>query len=234
MEKKEIVEKVITFLEFQKSLGVKNFIITPSTKGQSVESASKSKKEMLDELRSTIGECIECRLHKERTNLVFGDGNPEAKIMFVGEAPGRDEDIQGKPFVGRAGKLLTDMIKAMGFKREEVYIANIIKCRPPQNRNPIKDEIEMCEPYLRKQIEIIKPKIIIALGTFAAQTLLKSEEKISQLRGKFAYYEDIKLLPTYHPAFLLRNPQKKKESWSDLKMVLTELGLPVPTVQKKK
>lgn len=229
----DTLKKLVSYLEFQKSLGVKN-IISISMPEEDKQNISPCKKEMLNALRKTIGDCTKCRLHEERKTIVFGDGNPDSKIMFIGEAPGRDEDIQGLPFVGRAGKLLTEMIKAMGFNRNDVYIANIIKCRPPQNRNPMNDEIEFCEPFLIKQIEIINPGVIIALGTFAAQTLLKTEEKISQLRGRFLYYRDIKLMPTYHPAFLLRNPGKKKESWSDLKMALKELGFSVPSSQKKR
>ncbi len=232
-KKTNIRDSLIDYLEFQKSLGVKSVINVSLPKEEKAHRGIRSKSDLLDELKNSIGDCRRCRLYEERNNIVFGTGNPESDIMFVGEAPGRDEDMQGIPFVGRAGKLLTEMIRAMGFKRDDIYIANIIKCRPPQNRNPINDEIEMCEPFLIRQIEIINPGVIIALGTFAAQTLLKTEEKISQLRGNFHYYREIKLMPTFHPAYLLRNPGKKKESWTDLKKVLKEIGLPVPSVKKK-
>ena len=181
--------------------------------------------QLLAELRAEIGDCQICKLGKTRTNLVFGVGNPDAKIVFVGEGPGRDEDLQGEPFVGRAGQLLTDIItKGMKMKREDVYICNVVKCRPPENRNPEPDEMEACEPFLVKQLEIIKPKIIVALGTFAAKTLLKTELPISKLRGKFHDYKGIKVMPTFHPSYLLRNPEAKKAVWEDIKMVLAEMG----------
>ena len=163
------------------------------------------------------------RALKKRKNIVFGSGNEKAEIVFVGEAPGEDEDIQGKPFVGKAGQLLTKIIEAMGLKRDDVYIANIIKCRPPNNRNPLEDEISACEPFLKEQLRIINPKIICALGTFAAQTLLKTKEKISSLRGKFYIYEGIKLMPTFHPAYLLRNPNDKKYTWEDVQKIMADI-----------
>jgi DNA polymerase len=161
-------------------------------------------------------------LHPYRTQIVFGTGNPQAKLVFIGEAPGRDEDLQGEPFVGQAGQLLTKIIQAIQLRREEVYIANIIKCRPPENRNPEPDEIAACEPFLIQQLQVIRPKLICALGTFAAQTLLKTEEKISSLRGKFHEYQGIPLMPTYHPAFLLRNPNRKRDVWEDMKKIKGE------------
>lgn len=178
----------------------------------------------LDELRAAIGDCRRCKLWSGRTHLVFGVGNPEAKLMFVGEGPGRDEDRQGEPFVGRAGQLLTDIItKGMGLKREDVYIANVIKCRPPENRNPEPDEVASCEPFLKKQIDLIRPQIIIALGKFAVQTLLQSKVPITRLRGIWHEYHGIKLMPTFHPAYLLRNPGDKKLVWEDIKKVLQEI-----------
>lgn len=177
----------------------------------------------LEEIRADLGDCTRCKLHSGRTKLVFGVGNPNADLVFVGEAPGQDEDRQGEPFVGRAGKLLTDIIEAIGLSREEVYICNVVKCRPPQNRNPEPDEIEKCEPFLRAQIESIHPKLICTLGKFAAQTLLRVETPISQLRGRFFQYDGIPLLPTFHPAYLLRNPSAKKEVWEDMKVVHEEL-----------
>lgn len=177
----------------------------------------------LPAIRDEIGDCRRCKLCSTRKNIVFGTGSPTAQLMFVGEAPGADEDAQGEPFVGRAGQLLTKMIQAMGLSREEVYIANIIKCRPPENRNPQPDEIAACSPFLLKQIEAIRPKVICALGTFSAQTLLETQQKISALRGKFHDYHGVKLLPTFHPAYLLRNPNEKKTVWEDLKKIMEEL-----------
>jgi len=181
----------------------------------------------LEELRAAIGDCQRCKLWHGRTHLVFGVGNPKAKVMFVGEGPGREEDIQGEPFVGRAGHLLTDIItKGMGLRREDVYIANVIKCRPPDNRNPESDEIESCEPFLVKQIELIRPRVIVGLGKFAVHTLLKSKVPIMRLRGVWHQYHGTKLMPTLHPAYLLRNPGDKKLVWEDIKKVLHELRSP--------
>jgi len=179
----------------------------------------------LEELRAAIGDCRRCKLCAGRTNLVFGVGNRNARLMFVGEGPGRDEDLQGEPFVGRAGQLLTDIItKGMGLKREDVYIANVVKCRPPENRNPEPDEVAACEPFLKKQIELIHPEIIVGLGKFAVQTLLKSKMPITKLRGQWHSYHGIKLMPTFHPAYLLRNPGDKKLVWEDIKKVIEALG----------
>ena len=185
-----------------------------------------TKEEMLMAVRREMGDCQLCPLGKTRKNLVFGIGNPEARIVFVGEAPGADEDEQGLPFVGRAGQLLTDIIvKGMKIQRKDVYICNILKCRPPGNRNPQPDEIEKCEPFLKKQLRIIAPEIICALGTFAARTLLKTDTPISALRGRFHLYEGVKLMPTYHPAYLLRNPSAKKQVWDDVQMIMKEVGI---------
>lgn len=182
----------------------------------------------LEQLRAEIGDCTRCRLHSSRKTIVFGTGNPRARLMFIGEAPGQDEDLQGKPFVGKAGQLLTKIIKAMGMERDDVYIANILKCRPPSNRNPQPDEIATCEPFLKKQVEIIAPEVICALGTFAAQTLLGTDRKISSLRGRFHDYQGIRLMPTYHPAYLLRNPNDKRLVWEDMKLIMEILaGAPV-------
>jgi len=177
---------------------------------------------LLENVRNDLGECTRCKLHPHRKNIVFGTGNPHAQLVFVGEGPGGDEDLQGKPFVGRAGQLLTKIINSINLTREEVYIANIIKCRPPNNRNPEPDEIKACEPFLIKQLDVIQPKIICALGTFAAQTLLETDEKISRLRGRFISYRNSKLIATFHPAYLLRNPQKKRDVWEDMKMIRKE------------
>jgi uracil-DNA glycosylase len=176
--------------------------------------------ESLTAVRVDIGDCTRCKLHTlGRTQIVFGVGNPEADLMFVGEAPGRDEDLQGFPFVGRAGQLLTKIIEAIALKREDVYIANVIKCRPPENRNPEPDEVASCEPFLFRQIDIIKPKVIVALGKFGAQTLLRTLDPISRLRGRVFDYRGAKLIPTFHPAYLLRNPSSKREVWEDMKLV---------------
>jgi len=174
---------------------------------------------LLEELRGEMLACHKCPLGKTRTNLVFGVGNPMAKLMFAGEAPGRDEDIQGEPFVGRAGQLLTKIIEAIGMKRSDVYIANVLKCRPPGNRSPLPEEIVLCMPYLIKQIEIIQPKVLCALGTFAAQTLLSTKAAVGTLRGKFHEYKGIPMMVTYHPAYLLRNPNDKAKVWDDMKKV---------------
>ena len=189
-----------------------------------VKADSINKEEMLKKVCQEMANCQLCPLGKTRQNLVFGDGNSHAQIVFVGEAPGADEDEQGLPFVGRAGQLLTDIIvKGMKLERKDVYICNILKCRPPGNRNPLPDEISKCEPFLKKQLQIISPKIICALGTFAAQTLLKTDIPISALRGRFHSYEGIKLMPTYHPAYLLRNPSAKKPVWEDVQMIMKEI-----------
>jgi uracil-DNA glycosylase family 4 len=174
----------------------------------------------LSAVRQDIGDCTRCKLHRlGRKQIVFGVGNPNADLMFVGEAPGADEDVQGIPFVGRAGQLLTKIIEAIGLTRDDVYIANVIKCRPPQNRNPEPDEVEQCEPFLFRQVDIIRPKVIVALGKFAAQCLLKSDAPITRIRGREFTYRDSILIPTYHPAYLLRNPSAKKEVWEDMKRV---------------
>jgi DNA polymerase len=177
-------------------------------------------------IKADIGpDCSRCKLHTlGRKQVVFGVGNPNADLMFVGEAPGADEDIQGEPFVGRAGQLLTKIIEAINLRREDVYIANVIKCRPPQNRNPEPDEVEQCEPFLFRQIDVIKPKVIVALGKFAAQSLLKTTEPITRIRGREYRYRDSILMPTYHPAYLLRNPSSKREVWEDMKRVRELLG----------
>ena len=179
----------------------------------------------LPRIREDIGDCTRCKLHKGRTKIVFGTGSPNADLMFVGEGPGRDEDLSGEPFVGRAGKLLTDMIKAMGLQREDVYIANVVKCRPPENRLPEKDEISTCSPFLMRQIDAIKPKVICTLGSCSAQTLLQTAQGISKLRGEWFDFRGVKLMPTYHPAYLLRNPAAKPEVWKDLQKVMAVLGL---------
>ncbi|MGA8309000.1 MAG: uracil-DNA glycosylase [Terriglobales bacterium] len=180
-------------------------------------------------IREDLGDCTRCRLAKQgRKQIVFGVGSPRAELMFIGEAPGADEDTQGEPFVGRAGQLLNNMIKAMGLRREDIYIANIIKCRPPGNRTPERDECETCSPFLMRQIATIKPKVLVALGAVAAKTLLAINAPMSELRGHWYDFRGTKLAVTYHPAFLLRDPRQKKEAWKDLQMVMKELGLAAP------
>jgi uracil-DNA glycosylase len=175
----------------------------------------------LESIRAEIGpDCSRCKLHTlGRSQVVYGVGNPKARLMFVGEAPGHDEDLEGEPFVGRAGQLLTKIIEAIDLKREDVYIANVIKCRPPENRNPDPDEVASCEPFLFRQVQVIKPRVIVALGTFAAKALLRSTDSISRMRGKIFKYGDALLIPTFHPAYLLRNPSSKREVWEDMKKV---------------
>ncbi len=175
-------------------------------------------------LREEMGDCRRCKLYKGRTHLVFGEGNPDARLMFVGEGPGQDEDLQGRPFVGAAGQLLTKIIEAMGLKREDVYIANIVKSRPPNNRNPEPDEVAACIPFLHRQIEIVAPDVIVCLGSVAMQNLLGTEEKITRMRGHFKDWRGIPVMPTYHPAFLLRNAAMKKPVWEDMKKVMEKLG----------
>ena len=176
----------------------------------------------LEDVRADLGDCQRCHLAERRHKIVFGAGHPGAKLVFVGEGPGFEEDQQGLPFVGRAGRLLTRIIEAIKLDRDQVYICNVIKCRPPGNRNPGSDEITACFPFLERQIAAIQPDFIVALGTFAAQTLLKTNTPISRLRNRFHEYNGIKVLPTYHPAYLLRNPDKKREAWEDMKMLMKE------------
>lgn len=182
----------------------------------------------LQVIREDIGECTRCRLSKERKNIVFGVGSEDAEIMFVGEGPGADEDEQGIPFVGRAGQLLNNMISAMGVKREDVYIANVVKCRPPGNRTPERDECDTCSPFLLRQIQTLQPKVIVAMGAVAAKNLLGINDSMANLRGQIYDFKGTKLVVTYHPAYLLRDPRQKAEAWKDLKMVMKFLGMPLP------
>jgi uracil-DNA glycosylase len=205
--------------------------IDPEAIGPDALPIIQDKPAALEVIRVDIGECTRCRLHKGRTNLVFGVGNPNAELMFVGEGPGADEDAQGEPFVGRAGQLLNNMISAMGLKREDVYIANVVKCRPPGNRTPEKDECDTCSPFLMRQIDVIKPKVIVALGAVAAKNLLAVNDSMANLRGRWYDFRDSKLLVTYHPAYLLRDPRQKKEAWKDLQMVMKHLGLNPPAAK---
>ena len=210
----ELIEDLKGYVAYQESLGAE-FLPGSARK-------TPHRRPTLTEVRMELGECKRCKLHLTRRHIVFGEGSEKAQLVFIGEGPGEDEDRQGRPFVGKAGQLLTRIINAIGLRREEVYISNIIKCRPPHNRNPQQHEIATCEPFLNKQLEVIQPKIICALGAFAAQTLLKTDEKISQLRGRVFLCRGIKVMPTYHPAFLLRNPHKKREALDDIKKVHQE------------
>lgn len=236
---KEIIGDLKSYLEYLKGLGVTElplFIngnkkiyqsdvsdgvgaIHESPLPYRMANSSPSEPQLLEEIRSELGNCQRCKLHRTRRTIVFGEGNEKASLMLIGEGPGNDEDVQGRPFVGKAGQLLTKILQAIDIEREEVYIANIIKCRPPQNRNPEPDEIENCYPFLLKQIQAIRPRIICALGTFSSQTLLKTDVKITALRGKVYDFSGIQLFPTYHPAYLLRNPEKKREVWEDMKQI---------------
>jgi len=191
------------------------------------ESVDKIVDDTLLKVREDLGECTRCKLHSTRHKIVFGDGNPKAELVFIGEGPGADEDAQGLPFVGRAGKLLTQMIEAMGLQRKDVYICNVVKCRPPENRQPEEDEVSTCSPFLLRQIDTIAPKVIVCLGAVAAKTLLQTNRGISQFRGEWLEFRGRKLLATYHPAYLLRNPPAKSEVWKDLQKVMAVLGLEV-------
>lgn len=202
-------------------------VITPS-EASLFEAVEKVQDDSLLKIREDLGDCTRCKLHKGRNKLVFGDGSPKARLVFVGEGPGADEDAQGLPFVGRAGKLLTQMIEAMGLQRKDVYICNVVKCRPPENRTPEPDEVATCSPYMVRQIDAINPKVIVCLGAVAAKTLLETNRGITQFRGQWLEWRGRKLMATYHPAYLLRNPPAKADVWKDLQKVMAELGLQPP------
>jgi uracil-DNA glycosylase len=211
-------------LALLRDLGYTHLDLSQSPESAPHPAASSSNSE-LDELAVIASGCTKCRLAGTRTQVVWGVGDPDADLMFIGEAPGRDEDIQGEPFVGRAGQLLTDIIKAMKLSRPQVYIANVIKCRPPENRNPEPDELEACRPYIRRQVELIQPKVIVTLGKFGLQSLTEKSYSISAVRGQWLEYNGIKVMPTFHPAYLLRTPAAKKDVWSDMKKVMAALGI---------
>jgi uracil-DNA glycosylase len=224
-------------LQFFRDIGVDSLDVRPSLSGRgsgetgSDEGQSASEvsvpapppAESLDSIRLDLGDCQRCKLSRTRTNIVFGSGNPHAELVFVGEAPGFDEDQQGLPFVGRAGQLLTKIIESINIKREDVYICNILKCRPPDNRNPEPDEVAACNPFVRRQLAAIRPKVVCCLGTFAAQTVLQVAAPISKLRGKFFDMDGMRVIATFHPAYLLRSPEKKREVWEDMKQIRAEL-----------
>ena len=222
----EITDEIIHSLRVLSEMGWRGFECSEASLAalSKWEQNDTDMAETLEDIEQDLGDCHRCGLSKERTNIVFGVGSPEAKLVFVGEGPGFDEDKQGEPFVGRAGQLLTKIIQAMGLQREQVYICNIVKCRPPGNRNPKPDEIDTCSPFLERQLLSIKPDFICALGTFAAQTLLNTTVPISRLRGQFHDYIGIKLMPTYHPAYLLRNAGKKRDVWEDMQKLMKEMG----------
>jgi len=221
----DIVEEIGNTLKFMEGLGCKGFDC--STKSlDTIEKWGSDviiSDETLESIRADLGNCKRCALCQKRTSIVFGAGDPKAQLVFVGEGPGYEEDKSGEPFVGAAGKLLTKIIEAIHLNRDKVYICNIIKCRPPGNRNPMPDEIKTCYPFLKRQLSVIKPDFICALGTFAAQTLLETKQPISRLRGHFHDYMGIKVMPTYHPAYLLRNANKKREVWEDMKVLMKEM-----------
>jgi len=218
------LEEARNYLEFQRNLGFNEFLLPPRV-------LTDLRQTPLDAIRTEMGDCTRCVLHRFRANIVFGEGDPHAGLMLIGEGPGAEEDRQGRPFVGRAGRLLTRMIKAMGLDRSEVYIANVVKCRPPENRDPEAIEIRTCFPFLQAQIEAVSPKVIITLGRIATGTLLETGGSLSSLRGRFHEYNGIPIMPTYHPSFLLRmenDRQYKKEAWADLQKVMVSLGLSIP------
>ncbi len=223
----QITDEIANYLSFIGNAGFKGFDCSAKSL-EIVEKWGKPKAtciEMLAALRADLGNCQRCNIWPNRKTIVFGDGNPNARLVFIGEAPGMDEDQQGLPFVGAAGQLLTRIIQAMTLKRKDVYICNIIKCRPPQNRNPLPEEIDACSPFLKRQIEAIQPDYICTLGAFATQTILQTTRPISYLRGRFYNYEGIQVMPTFHPAFLLRNPVKKRDVWEDMQKLMRALKI---------
>ncbi len=237
---KNIVQDIKSVLEFYQAMGIERLPIQIERKSRRAEEpkskekdfrtsslpsfkTSEEKESALKALRDEIGDCQRCKLSKGRKNIVFGEGSVDAKIIFIGEGPGEDEDIQGRPFVGKAGQLLTKLIEKMGFKREDVYIGNIVKCRPPFNRDPEEDEINACSPFIKKQAEIISPKVIVSLGRISTQTLIVLKIPIGKLRGKFYQFENIPLMPTFHPSYLLRNPKDKWLVWEDAQKVIEKV-----------
>ncbi len=222
-ELREIIKSVKAYMEAEKLAGIEEFYLNPALAQQVSGVKPLPTKLSFEKLRQEVVKCRKCPLYKTRKNPVFGEGNPKAGLVFVGEAPGREEDLQGKPFVGRAGELLTRIIGAMKLTRKDVYICNILKCRPPENRNPLPSEIVACQDYLKAQLELINPKIICCMGKFACSVLLNSDLPITKLRGNFLDYCGIKTMPTFHPAYLLRNPDAKRLVWEDMQKIMAEL-----------
>ena len=219
MKKKIMNKQTHKYIELYKELYGNEIYLTPSSPEKTNKQSSKNNKNDLEKYFNSMKDCMKCKLGSTRNNVVFGSGNPNSDIVFVGEAPGKDEDLQGLPFVGRSGKLLDKMLSSINLKRENIYILNVLKCRPPENRTPIPSEIEQCEPYLKKQLEIIKPKLIVALGRVSAMTILKTKDSLTDMRKKIFNYEGIDFLVTYHPAALLRNSNFKKFAWEDFKLI---------------
>lgn len=216
----EVIEAVKGQVAFQRWLGVKGY------PAERINEGDVGRKETLERIMKDLGDCTRCRLSGSRTNLVFGEGNPDADLVFIGEAPGHEEDLVGRPFVGAAGKKLTEIIESgMKLSRQDVYICNVVKCRPPRNRDPMPDEVGVCEAFLKRQLDAIRPRVMVALGKVAAQALLKTETPISRLRGAFHDYEGVPLMPTFHPAYILRNPSGRKPVWDDIRKVMDLLGL---------
>ncbi len=228
-ELKEIIADLKKTVHFYKEIGLESFPLSKKSLSgdQLMEEAVLERIKTLDELKRYIEGCTRCKLYQKRQNIVFGEGNPEADLVFVGEAPGREEDREGRPFVGEAGRLLTRIIRAMGLERNQVYICNVVKCRPPRNRDPQEDEIKACFPFLKTQLKLIRPKVICTLGRISSQALIGKSFKISQNRGNWYTYNDIPVMPTFHPAYLLRNPSAKKLVWEDMKKIMERLGLDV-------
>ncbi len=236
-EMRDVARALLAHVDYQRMLGVAGIPVLPGSDTspqpavgglEHAPLAASDGHGSLEDVRADLGDCQRCKLAPGRRHLVFGVGNPHARLVFVGEGPGADEDAKGEPFVGRAGQLLTEIItKGMHLRREDVYICNVIKCRPPGNRNPEPDEVAACEPFLVRQLQAIAPEVIVALGKFAAQTLLRSKTPITQLRGRWFDYQGIMLMPTFHPAYLLRNPGDKRLVWEDIQKVMRVLGLPI-------
>lgn len=226
-ELREAVAVGRSHLEYLRDLGCDEVPVVERPGAPPARSAS-AVRETLEQIRADLGDCCRCNLARTRGRLVFGVGNPAARLVLVGEAPGREEDEKGEPFVGEAGRLLDRILLAMGLQRDEVYICNVLKCRPPNNRDPEPGEIATCEPFLIRQLEAIRPEVIVALGRFAIQTLLQTKAPISRVRGTWQQYQGMPLMPTYHPAYLLRNPNGKREVWADMKLVMERLRTTAP------
>lgn len=222
---KEVVNDFRSYLQYMKAIGYKGGILSRKTRdilaGWGYDGV---KAETLEEIKKELGDCTRCKLHRGRKNIVFGQGNPRARLVFVGEGPGYEEDLRGEPFVGAAGQVLTRIIQAIHMAREDVYICNIVKCRPPKNRNPMPDEVAACRPFLVRQLKAIRPLVICALGAVATQALLNTDEAITKLRGNIHRYQGIPMIPTYHPAFILRNPARKRDVWEDIQKVQKIIG----------